>query len=142
MDMSGSSSGNVSAMPTPMPMTFTTSHSTPLYSTAWTPRSEGAYAGNCIFLIVLGLIFRLISAYRQTLERRWHERALNRRYIVVAGETEEEREKQLGLNARKANAYEGTLTVRGMDERVRVMKSSRQAVQTQAWRLSTDLPRA
>lgn len=124
-----------------MSMVFTTDHSTPLFSSAWTPTSTGGYAGTCIFLIVLAIISRLLQCYRHTLESKWHDKAMKRRYIVLAGETGEQREKQLGLiNAEKSE--EATLTTRGLDERVKVLRSSRGGVATQPWRFSTDLPRA
>ena len=75
------------------------------------------------------------------LESRWHDKAVKRRYVVLAGETSAEREKQLGL-AGGEKTEEATLTVRGLDERVRVVRSSRRGVETQPWRFSTDLPRA
>ena len=121
-------------------MVFTTDHSTPLYSSAWTPSGTGAYAGTCIFLIVLGVISRLLLAYRHILEQKWHDKAVQRRYIVVAGESATERERQLGPSAEKSD--EATLTTRGMDESVRVVRTLRKSVQSMPWRFSTDLPRA
>jgi solute carrier family 31 (copper transporter), member 1 len=47
-----------------MEMVFFTAHTTPLYSSAWTPRTIGQYAGTCIFLIVLSIIFRGLIAIR------------------------------------------------------------------------------
>ena len=123
-------------------MIFSTSHKTPLYSGDWIPTSGGAYAGTCIFLVVLAILSRCIQAYSTILETRWRDKASKRRYIVVAGETEAEREKQLGFRDASEKNDEATLTVRGLDERVRVLSSPRRKCQTQPWRLSTDLPRA
>lgn len=47
-----------------MAMTFFTSIATPLYSDTWTPTSSGQYAGTCIFLIVLSVIFRALLVLR------------------------------------------------------------------------------
>jgi hypothetical protein len=140
MDMSGMShSGSDSGMS--MSMVFTTDHSTPLFSLQWTPTSTGSYAGTCIFLIVLAIISRLLQAYRHVLKIKWHDKAVQRRYVVLAGETVEQRERQMGLdNAEKTE--EATLTARGVDEQVRVLRTSRKGLETQPWRFSTDLPRA
>jgi hypothetical protein len=136
MEMSGMSHSGMS-----MSMVFTTDHSTPLFSSQWTPTSTGSYAGTCIFLIVLAIISRLLQAYRHVLEIKWHDKAVQRRYIVLAGETAEQRERQMGLsNAEKTE--EATLTARGVDEQVRVLRTSRKGLETQPWRFSTDLPRA
>ena len=124
-----------------MAMVFTTDHSTPLFSSQWTPTTTGSYAGTCIFLVVLAIISRLIQAYRHILEVKWHDKAVKRRYVVIAGETTEQREKQLGFgDAEKTE--EATLTGRGVEERVRVLRTSRRGIETQPWRFSTDLPRA
>lgn len=126
---------------TGMAMVFTNDHSTPLFSSQWTPKSTGAYAGTCIFLIVFAIISRCLLAYRHKLEHYWHDKAVNRRYIIVAGETEADRERQaIGLGGDKAE--EATLTVRGADERVKVVRSHGRKLEGTPWRLSTDLPRA
>ena len=139
MDMSNMHSGHSTGMS--MSMVFTTDHSTPLYSSQWTPTSSGGYAGTCIFLVVLAIISRLLQAYRHLLEVKWHDRAVQRRYVVIAGESPAQREKQLGADETETSE-EATLTVRGADERVRVLRTSRRGVETQPWRISTDLPRA
>ena len=61
--------------------------------------------------------------------------------MVLAGETAEQRERQLGFGEAE-KPEEATLTARGVDERVRVMRTSRSGMETQPWRFSTDLPRA
>ncbi|KAJ5389086.1 uncharacterized protein N7496_000154 [Penicillium cataractarum] len=53
-----------------MAMVFFTSFKTPLYSTNWTPSSQGQYAGTCIFLIVLAVLLRVLLALRPILEGR------------------------------------------------------------------------
>ncbi|KAI1118400.1 hypothetical protein F5Y14DRAFT_447273 [Nemania sp. NC0429] len=47
-----------------MAMVFFQNMVTPLYSLAWTPNSTHAYAGTCIFLIVLAVIHRALMALR------------------------------------------------------------------------------
>lgn len=124
-----------------MSMVFTTDHSTPLFSSQWTPTSTAGYAGTCIFLAVLAIISRLLQAYRHLLEIKWHDQAVKRRYVVIAGETTRSREQQMGLSDGE-KTEEATLTARGVDERVRVLRTSRRGIETQPWRFSTDLPRA
>ena len=136
MNMGDSSSSSSSSMSHSMPMAFTNDHSTPLFSSQWAPSTAGEYAGTCIFLIVLAIISRMLYAYHHVLESKWHDRAIHRRYIHVAGENTE------GLPATE-KSDEATLTVRGMDERVKVIRTPTQAgLQITPWRFSTDLPRA
>lgn len=47
-----------------MAMVFFQNMVTPLYSLAWTPNSTHAYAGTCIFLIVLAVIHRALTVFR------------------------------------------------------------------------------
>lgn len=47
-----------------MAMVFFTSTSTPLWTTAFTPKNARQYAGTCIFLIMFATIFRLLLALR------------------------------------------------------------------------------
>ena len=75
------------------------------------------------------------------LEVKWHDKAMKRRYVVIAGETTEQRERQLGFRDSE-KTEEATLTSRGLDERVRVLRASRRGIETKPWRFSTDLPRA
>ncbi|KAI1176240.1 Ctr copper transporter [Nemania sp. FL0916] len=62
MDMGGMDGGIETAED--MAMVFFNSMVTPLYSLAWTPNSSHAYAGTCIFLIVLAIIHRGLMAFR------------------------------------------------------------------------------
>merc|ERR1712098_449052 len=64
-------------------LSFCTVTSTPLYSSTWTPTSISAYAGRCIFLIVLAVLFRLLVAFKAVLEERCIDAELNRRYVVI-----------------------------------------------------------
>ncbi|KZF20845.1 hypothetical protein L228DRAFT_249663 [Xylona heveae TC161] len=137
MDMSShsSSSSGMSGM-SHMQMTFFSDETTPLYSTGWTPSGTGSYAGTCIFLILLAVIFRALFAFKHVLEKRWLDQALNRRYIVVAGEVPEA---ERSLN--DPDAKTGTLvSSKGLEERVRVVR--RHARGISPWRLSVDVPRA
>ncbi|PNS14874.1 hypothetical protein CAC42_2103 [Sphaceloma murrayae] len=130
---SGHSSDSMS-----MAMYFTTAQDTPLWSQNWMPMSTGAYAGTCIFLIVLAIISRALAAYRQRLEQKWHAAAVNRRYIVVAGSGNEG---QLS-NQLKEEGEGGVLTARGVDENVQIIKTRAQSREGSPFRLSTDIPRA
>ena len=56
------------AMPTAMPMTFFTSTTTPLYTTAWKPTTPSHYALTCLFLILLCMVFRALLAARCNLQ--------------------------------------------------------------------------
>ncbi|KAK8216069.1 Ctr copper transporter-like protein [Phyllosticta capitalensis] len=133
MDMSSNSSDmmDVSAMR----MTFFASSNTPLYSDQWTPHTVGQYAATCIFLIALAVAWRALFAAKSILEERWLAQALQRRYVVVAGQTpESERIKQ------EPSSNPGTLTVNGVEQRV--MVTQQQIKGPQPWRFSVDLPRA
>ena len=121
---------------TSMVMVFTTGISTPLYSMSWKPTSTGAYAGMCVFLVVLAVIFRGLLAGKHLLEHYWLDQELDRRYVKVGGTpTEAER-----INSDE-NSKAGTLiTERGVEEHVRVVRRKRKGVAP--WRFSVDLPRA
>jgi hypothetical protein len=79
MDMS--STGTM----TQMMMVFNTAITTPLYSLSWTPSTTAQYAGTCIFLIVLAVIFRGLLAFKSVLERKWLVAELNRLYVSEGG---------------------------------------------------------
>ena len=119
-----------------MQSVFQFSTSTPLYSTAWTPASTGAYAGTCIFLILFAVFFRGLLAGKQLLEQHWLDVELDRRYVSIRGKpTESER------ISSDSDAKTGTLiTERGVEEHVRVVRRKRAG--GAAWRFSVDLPRA
>ncbi|KAG9515539.1 Ctr copper transporter, partial [Aureobasidium melanogenum] len=125
-----------------MSMVFTTAHNTPLYSKAWTPTSTGAYAGTCIFLIVLAIISRLLQAWRHTLEQKFHDKAMKRRYVVVRGEQEGEQSLDEPEAAKEISEKQAILTSRGLDEKVRVITATSRSKETTPWRITTELPRA
>ncbi|WPG97797.1 Hypothetical protein R9X50_00057800 [Acrodontium crateriforme] len=143
MNMSGMSSGGSSSSDTSsgMSMVFTNGQNMPLFSSGWVPKSTAGYAATCIFLVALAIISRSLHAYRHVQELKWHDKAVSRRYVQVAGETEADREQQtIGLGGEKSE--EATLTAKGLDERVKVVRMPRHKVETPPWRFSTDLPRA
>ena len=72
-----------------MRMVLTNSHDIPLYSTAWTPHSAGAYARTCISLIVVALVRRCLFALKTVREQNWRARAQSRRYVLVRGKITE-----------------------------------------------------
>lgn len=134
MDM-GSGNMTGSGMGSMMMMVFQTNIATPLYSNAWTPQNEGAYAGTCIFLIVLAVVGRLLLAARSIQEARWLEKDMKRRYVATQG--------KLPLADRISQdsaAKQMTLTANGVEENVVVMGSA--GVVARPWRFSVDPVRA
>ncbi|USW56977.1 Putative Ctr copper transporter [Septoria linicola] len=69
-DMSATMHGSMMGM-SEMMMVFFTSTNTALYSDKWMPSSIGQYAGTCIFLICLGVVFRGLVALRSNFEVIW-----------------------------------------------------------------------
>lgn len=137
-----SSSGSSSAHSTmTMPMVFTNSHTTPLFSSTWTPWNTSGYAGTCIFLIFLAAISRLIHVWRHQLELKWVDSFASRRYVML----NEDGEGSTGRNAAgqpTEKSEEAVLTARGVDERVRVLLAARAGAEIMPWSLRIDLPRA
>ena len=118
-----------------MTMEFINSQTTPLYSAGWTPSSTGGYAGTCIFLIILAIIFRVLFAAKHQLEARWADQAYQRRFIVVADKQPISEQYQSD-----ADSKTGVLTSNGVQENVKVVHRPTHMVQP--WRFSVDLPRA
>lgn len=140
MDMGSSSSSSGSSSDHSMgsmmmAMVFQTQTATPLYSDAWTPRSTGAYAGTCIFLIVLSVVARLLVALRTTQEARWLDRDMQRRYVAAAG-----RVPMSEAVAHDPDAKRMVLSVNGVEEDVVVV--ARKTHVTRPWRFSVDPVRA
>jgi hypothetical protein len=127
--------GGMTMSASEMSMTFFTSSSTPLYSTQWTPKSTGAYAGTCIFIILLAALYRGSFKLLAFLEHRWLESAMKRRYVVVADKTPISECVSSDTDSKTA-----VLSANGVEENVRVVQSPMQHVQP--WRFSVDLPRA
>ncbi|TWU77068.1 hypothetical protein ED733_008014 [Metarhizium rileyi] len=131
MDM-GHGSGSGSMM---MAMVFQTNMATPLYADSWTPKSAGAYAGTCIFLIVLAIVGRLLLAARSLQEARWLDKDMKRRYVAAQGKS--------SLSERVSSdtlAKPMTLTANGVEESVVVV--ARTESMTRPWRFSVDPVRA
>ena len=120
-------------------MVFTTAHSTPLYSSLWTPENTAAYAATCMFLIALSIANRLLYVWRRRLEHKWLDDFTHRRYVLLAGESEPEGN-TAGNPAEKSEA--ATLTARGLDEKVRVLLSAHTSGKSMPWSFSVDVPRA
>jgi len=121
--------------PMTMTMSFFTATNTPLYSNSWTPSSAGAYAGTCIFLIILAIALRAIFTLKSFLETKAIEAALKRRYVVVA---DQQIPADKAMN--DASSMTGILTANGVQENVRIVSAPVKHIQP--WRFSTDLPRA
>jgi copper transporter 1 len=135
MAMDSSTDMGGMSMSSGMAMGFFTATNTPLYSASWTPSSAGAYAGTCIFLIILSILFRVIFTLKTYLEMKAMESALKRRYVVVAGE-----KAVVDKDADDANSMTGVLTTNGLQENVRIVSAPVSHIQP--WRFSVDLPRA
>lgn len=132
MDMSGGDSHTASTMHMGL---FQTDMETPLYSETWTPTTSGAYAGTIIFLIVLGVILRLLIAAKALAEARWLDQELKRRYVVVEGK------QQMSKNISQDSLTKRmTLTENGVEEDVMVLQKKQ--VHVRPWRLSVDPVRA
>ena len=134
--MSGMSDSSSSSSSMSMNVVFTNSHNTPLFSSAWVPSSAGAYAGTCIFLIVLAIIDRGLFAFKAVMERHWLATHLNRRYIAIAGKPTEAGRIENDPDAKIALL----VTAQGVEENVKVVHSIPSG--PIPWRFSVDLPRA
>ncbi|CAI6339245.1 unnamed protein product [Periconia digitata] len=116
-------------------MSFFSATDTSLYSESWKPSSAGAYAGTCIFLIILAIILRALFTAKAFLDARAMQAALKRRYVVVADQ------QPVGDKAfNDAGSMDGILTTNGVQENVRVVSAPVKTMQP--FRFSVDLPRA
>ncbi|KAL8664781.1 MAG: hypothetical protein Q9202_002784 [Teloschistes flavicans] len=134
--MSDSSESSAMMAASEMMMAFFTSHHTTLFSSSWTPGSEGAYVGTCFFLILLATVFRGLAAGKYFLERRWLDQDLNRRYVAVRGIPTEARRIDSDTDGKNASL----ISERGVEEHVRVIRHIRRTIPP--WRLTVDVPRA
>ena len=125
-------------------MAFTTDHSTALYSNAWAPSTSGAYAGTCIFLVILAIIARCLQAWRHSLEANWQQKTLNQRYVTVANKDGASQSTSSESSNAQEKSDDAVLSVRGIDEKVRGVKGrlGKKSCGSIPWRLSVDLPRA
>ena len=135
MDMGTGDSSSSSGM---MASVFQTSMATSLYSSRWTPNSTGAYAGTCIFLIVLAALFRGLLALKAWQEARWLDRELNRRYVVVHGKPALPESLSRDSLAKNMTMV---LSENGVEETV-VVVGKRTTTRARPWRLSVDPLRA
>jgi solute carrier family 31 (copper transporter), member 1 len=132
MDMGGMTTDNMTMMSNAV---FFNAINTPLYSSAWAPSTPGQYAGTCIFLIALAILFRSLLAGRHLLEMRWADQAWKRRYITVAENTPFSERIKSDINSSR-----GTLMTNGVEEHVAILV--RQTHGSAPWRFSVDVPRA
>lgn len=133
MDMGNSSSSHGSMME----MVFQTDQATPLFSSAWTPRSSGAYAGTCIFLVVLAVLARVLVAFKAAQENRWAAQDARRRYVAVQGKGP--LAEQIARDPEAKTQV--VLSENGVEETVYVVEEGRHS-STRPWRFSVDPVRA
>ncbi|QPH18848.1 hypothetical protein C2857_003949 [Epichloe festucae Fl1] len=141
--MDGSPGGNsndgheaMSSTSMMMAMVFQTNNATPLYANSWTPRSAGAYAGTCIFLVVLAVAARLLLAARSIQEARWLDKDLQRRYVAAHGKIPLSEDISNDPRAKQMT----TLSANGVEETVFVV--ARKGCEVRPWRFSVDPLRA
>ena len=101
-----------------MDMVFFTSTSTPLWSSAFTPNTTGKYAGACIFLIVLTVIFRALMTFRlnffnimAALNQRWSGGLLRPSVAETKVETRPLRADEAVMVGVHGNCWSGLFTV-------------------------------
>jgi Ctr copper transporter family len=135
MEMDMGSGMSSSSNMTMMAVIFQNVMSTPLYSTGWTPSSTGAYAGTCIFLILLASVFRGLIALKSWQENRWVDAELNRRYVVVNGKPP-----LAERLSRDSLSKSMVLSENGVEENVMVVK--KRTTHARPWRLTVDPIRA
>lgn len=143
MDMSGMDMGSGSMTMTnststtmmTMMVAFQNDFDTPLFTMAWTPRSIGAYAATCIFLIGLAAILRGLFALKTIQESRWLDQEMNRRFVVVNGQL------PMHENLSQENLKQNmVLSANGVEEQVMVVKKKH--TDARPWRASVDPVRA
>lgn len=129
MDMSSSSS--MSGMMT----SFFASTTTPLYTEGFHPTTVAGYTGICIFLIMLGVVFRFLIAVKAWKETAWLDAEYQRRYVHVAGKGD------LAKRMSEDSDTKGmTLSENGLEEQVMVVK--KHGITRRPWRITTDPIRA
>jgi len=116
-------------------MTFFNNMTTSLYSRMWTPTNVGQYAATCVFLVVLGVVFRGLLAAKAWKESSWLDEEFNRRYVAVQGKGPMSERIQTNLESKRM-----TLSENGIEENVMVVK--KKGVAIRPWRLSVDPLRA
>jgi len=101
----------------------------------WMPMSVSAYAGTCIFLIVLAIIFRFLISFKSVLEERWIDAELNRRYVVIIRNPNMKERISSDSDSKIA-----LLTENRVEEDVMVVRKHMKG--TMPWSITTDGPRA
>ncbi|DAA74559.1 TPA_exp: putative Ctr copper transporter [Trichophyton benhamiae CBS 112371] len=133
-------------------MVFQNIPATPLYTLSWTPRTSGAYAGTCIFLIVLGVVARVLLTAKSIMDRRFLAAARARRYVIVQGRrasisppgsptTPTEPESERSSEDADEKKTGRLISAHGVEENVRVVNATA-GPPVMPWRFSVDLPRA
>ncbi|KAI1103676.1 Ctr copper transporter family-domain-containing protein [Jackrogersella minutella] len=138
MDMGGMNMSDTNTSSTHeavMNSVFQNSTTTSLYSDAWTPKTAAAYAGTIIFLIILGITFRLLLAGKTLAEERWLDAEMKRRYVVVQGKIPVAEQVSTDSLSKKM-----TLTENGVEEDVMVVQKKKSHLRP--WRMSVDPLRA
>jgi len=118
-----------------MSMTFFTGTTTPIYSAMWSPTNTGQYAGTCLFLIILAIVFRGLLAMRAWKEAAWLNAEFNRRYVTVAGKLPKSQRIASDTDSKRM-----ILTENGVEEDVMVVKKRSRGIRP--WRITTDPIRA
>merc|ERR1711939_671319 len=77
MDMYGMDDMDMSGMS----MTFHVSYTDPLFFSGWVPNSAGAYAGTILFIIALGIVWRMTAGWKTQYERKLRENHLINAWI-------------------------------------------------------------
>lgn len=137
MDMTTTNTTDTTTMDmSMMAMTFFTATTTPLYSAMWTPASDGAYAGTCIFLIILAVIHRALFAVKALKETQWMNAEFNRRYVVVNGK--QPKSEQIMSDSDTKTMI---LSENGVEENVMVVQQKKN-MGVRPWRITVEPMRA
>ncbi|KAK9462315.1 Ctr copper transporter family-domain-containing protein [Lipomyces oligophaga] len=86
MDMSSTSSSMDMSSSSMSSMAFHSNVGDYLFASGWTPSTHGQYAGTCIFLIVLAMIYRLQTVFKSRLQSYLLQRA---RFNALTPSTED-----------------------------------------------------
>ncbi|KAK9260263.1 Ctr copper transporter [Lipomyces tetrasporus] len=109
-------------------MSFHTSASDFLFATGWTPSSTGQYAGICIFLIVLAVMYRFLHVLKHRTERYFSARTLlNMRNIATT------------TNHLQTDTYADSLEKSAAEATVQ-SEHPLQFRNVRPWRVSVDVP--
>jgi len=119
MDSSSSSSSinNSAIAMSIMETTFHTKISTPLYTTAFTPQTAGQYTGAILFLIILGIIFRLLAAVKVQTEHRWREEQAVRKVVISKSSDLDNDNNSNGINGTEGSNRAATTTATAISEK-------------------------